>query len=205
MGRGKSADNVALISEAHTILEAIHPATVRAVCYQLFTRNVIDSMGKNNTNRVSVQLRDARLAGSIPWEWIVDETREAECINAWRDPTAYIESVRRCYRRDRWADQPAHVEVCGGECHAFNVNRSTVAVDSVRQIHCAHVQATRIPIAHIKHRPRFIGGGTLFGRIVHRRGTPVPVHHPERHAVGVKHRRQRASHRPFLAPTRQRQ
>ena len=72
------------ISEAHTILEAIHPATVRAVCYQLFTRNVIDSMGKNNTNRVSVQLRDARQAGSIPWEWIVDETREAECINAWR-------------------------------------------------------------------------------------------------------------------------
>jgi hypothetical protein len=36
-------------------------------------------MSKNDTNRVSRQLTDARERGEIPWEWVVDETREPEC------------------------------------------------------------------------------------------------------------------------------
>src|SRR5262245_48648628 len=111
MGRGKSARNQALIDAAREILSEIHPASVRAVCYQLFNRKLITSMVKNETNRVSEQLRDARERGEIQWKWIVDETREAECVSAWKDPAAYIETVRRSYRRDRWADQPEHVEV----------------------------------------------------------------------------------------------
>jgi hypothetical protein len=111
MGRGKSLKNVRLIRAAQEILAEIQPASVRAVCYQLFTRKLIDSMGKTHTNRVSVQLRDAREAGDIPWTWIVDETREAEYVNAWRDPAAYVETVSRAYRRDRWTDQPERIEV----------------------------------------------------------------------------------------------
>lgn len=30
----------------------------------------------------------ARESGSVAWEWIVDETREAERINTWKDPQA---------------------------------------------------------------------------------------------------------------------
>ena len=111
MGRGKSSKNVKLILAAWDILEAIQPASVRAVCYQLFTRKLIASMSKNDTNRVSIQLRDAREGGDIPWDWIVDETRAAECVNAWEDPAAYIETVKRAYRRDRWTDQPYRLEV----------------------------------------------------------------------------------------------
>jgi hypothetical protein len=111
MGRGKSAKNLALIDAAFTILEAIQPASVRAVCYQLFNAKLIDSMAKNETNRVSTQLRDARERGDIPWNWIVDETRRAECVNAWENPAAYVDTVKRSYRRDRWADQPDHIEV----------------------------------------------------------------------------------------------
>ena len=47
----------------------------------------------------------------IPWGWIVDETREAERVNAWDDPADYVESVKRSYRRNRWTDQPAWVEI----------------------------------------------------------------------------------------------
>ena len=111
MGRGKSRENVRLILAAAEILKAIQPASVRAVCYQLFNRRLIASMAKNDTNRVSTQLRDAREAGVIPWPWIVDETREAECVNAWENPTAYVETVKRAYRRDRWTDQPQRIEV----------------------------------------------------------------------------------------------
>lgn len=111
MGRGKSLKSVELIATAFNILEVIHPASVRAVCYQLFIRKLLTSMSKNETNRVSTQLRDARERGVIPWAWIVDETREVECVNAWEDPAAYVETVKRSYRRDRWTDQPCRIEV----------------------------------------------------------------------------------------------
>ena len=110
-GRGKALKNVRLILAAQEILEAIQPASVRAVCYQLFNRKLITSMAKAETNRVSTQLRDARESGFLPWHWIVDETRAAECSQAWKDPAAYVETVKRSYRRDRWADQPERIEV----------------------------------------------------------------------------------------------
>lgn len=110
-GRGKSQRNLALIDAAYDILAEIQPATIRAVCYQLFTKKMIGSMSKNDTNKVSVQLRDAREAGIIPWEWVVDETREAERVQAWQDPAAYVKVVKRSYRRDRWQDQPYRLEV----------------------------------------------------------------------------------------------
>ncbi|MFB3855008.1 MAG: hypothetical protein ACE148_14455 [Vicinamibacterales bacterium] len=110
-GRGKSRKNLELIQVAAEILQRIWPATIRAVCYQLFVLKVISSMAKLETNKVSVQLRDAREAGVIPWEWIVDETREAEVVRAWEDPAAYVETVKRAYRRDRWQDQPNRLEV----------------------------------------------------------------------------------------------
>ena len=68
-------------------------------------------MAKAETNRVGTQLRDARESDVIPWDWIVDERREAECVNAWKDPASYVEAVKRSYRRDRWTQQPHRIEV----------------------------------------------------------------------------------------------
>jgi hypothetical protein len=110
-GRWKSRRSLDLIDAAITILEEIQPCSVRAVCYQLFTKGVIASMAKSETNRVSTQLTWAREHGLLPWHWIMDETRDAERVNAWEDPAAYVETVKRAYRRDRWADQPKRVEV----------------------------------------------------------------------------------------------
>ena len=110
-GRGKSRKTIALIEGAIRILEEIQPASVRAVCYRLFPLDLIDSMNKAETNKVSTQLTWARENGVIPWSWIVDETREAERINAWDNPADYVETVKRAYRRDRWAEQPVRLEV----------------------------------------------------------------------------------------------
>jgi hypothetical protein len=77
MPRGKSQRSVALVDTAIDTLTKIQPATVRAVCYQLFTRGLIDSMAKTCTNRVSTQLVPARscyrgavsgMVGSARWE-----------------------------------------------------------------------------------------------------------------------------------------
>jgi hypothetical protein len=111
MPRGKARASLELIEAAYEILAEIQPASVRAVCYQLFNRKLIASMAKSETNKVSTQLRDARELDAIPWHWIVDETREAECVNAWENPAAYVETVKRAYRRDRWTEQPYRLEV----------------------------------------------------------------------------------------------
>lgn len=111
MGRGKARETVALIAAASDILQEIQPASVRAVCYRLFILGLLDDMSKGSTNKVSTQLTWARENGVIPWAWVVDETREGKHVSAWENPAQYLDTVKRSYRRNRWADQPARLEV----------------------------------------------------------------------------------------------
>jgi hypothetical protein len=78
VARLQNASRYELIEAAYAILREIQPASVRAVCYRLFTIGAIVSMDKAETNKVSTQLTWAREQHIIPWSWIVDETREPE-------------------------------------------------------------------------------------------------------------------------------
>lgn len=109
-GRGKARASLQLIEACQEILNEIQPASVRAVCYRLFTMGLIPNMSKNSTNKVSTQLVWARENGLVPWEWIVDETRDAERINTWSNPDQIIDATVRQYRRDYWQDQAYRVE-----------------------------------------------------------------------------------------------
>jgi hypothetical protein len=111
MSRGKAQKNMALIDAAIRIFEEIHPASVRACCYQLFGEGLIPSMDRKHTARVSKQLTDAREAGDLPWEWVVDETRRAESISQWKDTQHLFDCAVDGYRRNYWQDQPEWVEV----------------------------------------------------------------------------------------------
>lgn len=110
-GRGKSQNSIALVNAAKDILSEIHPATVRAVCYRLFTIGLIPNMSKGSTDKVSKQLVWARENGVIPWHWIVDETRHAERAGVWDSIDQIIDSATRGYRRDNWQEQPHYIEV----------------------------------------------------------------------------------------------
>ena len=110
-GRGKSAESLQLIEAAHRILSEIQPASVRAVCYRLFTEKLIPNMSKASTNKVGSQLVYARENAIIPWGWIVDETREAETVASWSNPDSIIQTAVRQYRKDYWEMQPRRVEV----------------------------------------------------------------------------------------------
>lgn len=110
-GRGKSQKSLDLIDAAREILEEIQPASVRAVCYRLFTRKLIANMGTNATGKVSKQLTYAREEGLIPWAWIVDEARAPEHVDQWDNPHEIIAASCRQYRRNNWRAQRHHVEV----------------------------------------------------------------------------------------------
>lgn len=155
-GRGKSARSLALIEAATVILNEIQPASVRAVCYRLFTLGLITCMSKAETNRVSTQLTWARERGVIPWEWIVDETREAEFQNAWRDGEHFLESMKRQCRRDRWGDQPTRIEVWSEK---------------------GTIRGTLAPVLH-----EF---GVTF-RVLHGYGSSTPLHEVAEETAGLK-------------------
>lgn len=111
MSRGKGQRSLDLVARAAAILEKIQPASVRAVCYQLFMAGLILSMSKSCTNSISRLLARAREEGKIPWAWIVDESREAETADRWSSPDAIIRAAVQGYRRDYWQEQPSRVEV----------------------------------------------------------------------------------------------
>jgi hypothetical protein len=100
-----------LIGAMYAIAKAAQPITGRGVGYKLFTAGLIASMSVNEMQKVYRLLRIAREQGDIPWEWIVDETRELERVSTWDDPEQYARTVARSYRRDFWNQQPVRVEV----------------------------------------------------------------------------------------------
>lgn len=108
-GRGLSQASTRIIESAYAVLKTENPASVRAVCYRLFALGVIESMKKGETDKVSRLLVYARENEIIPWEWIVDETRETEVISSWSNPEAYFKTVSRAFRKDLWATQDERV------------------------------------------------------------------------------------------------
>ncbi|MCB1751013.1 MAG: hypothetical protein KDI74_04755 [Gammaproteobacteria bacterium] len=110
-GRGQAKATLDFIEACTEILKVEQPTSVRAVAYRLFTQGVIPNMGRNSTNKVSRILTTAREDGIIPWEWIVDETREAERVNTWSNSDQIIRATVNGYRRDYWQSQPEWVEV----------------------------------------------------------------------------------------------
>ena len=109
--RGQSQKSIALIGAMAGICAEAQPITGRGVGYKLFTAGLIPSMTTTEMAKVYRLLRMAREQGTIPWEWIVDETRELESVASWKNPRAYTRAVIQSYRRDYWNQQPVRVEV----------------------------------------------------------------------------------------------
>ena len=92
-GRGMAQKSLDLIEHCRDILAEVQPTTVRGVAYQLFTRGFIPDMSLKSVRGVSRLLVRAREEGFIPWEWIVDETRQEERVSSWNNPSDFAESV----------------------------------------------------------------------------------------------------------------
>jgi hypothetical protein len=109
--RGRAQASVDLIAAMYEAAEKAQPITGRDIGYKLFTARLIPSMSTSDMQKVYRLLRQAREEGTIPWEWIVDETRRLERVGTWDNPAEYAAVTARDYRRDFWNQQPARVEV----------------------------------------------------------------------------------------------
>jgi hypothetical protein len=109
--RGRAQRSLDLIDAMYKFAEATQPITGRGIGYKLFTAGLIPSMARSEMKRVYRLLKEAREQGTIPWEWIVDETRAVERVSTWDNPETYANTVARAYRRDFWNQQPVLCEV----------------------------------------------------------------------------------------------
>src|SRR5262249_4179425 len=107
--RGKSKKSLDLIEAIYAAAEASQPITGRGVGYKLFVQKLIPRMGE--MKRVYRLLKDAREDGTIPWSWIVDETRGLEITATWANPAEFAEQMAASYRRGFWDQQPVRCEV----------------------------------------------------------------------------------------------
>jgi hypothetical protein len=107
--RGRARASVDLIKAMYEAAEAAQPITGRGIGYKLFVAKLIASVGRADMQRVYRLLRQAREEGTIPWNWIVDETRQLERVATWDDPAAFARDTVLSYRRDFWNEQPHRV------------------------------------------------------------------------------------------------
>lgn len=84
--------------------------TLRQLYYQFVSRGWIDNK-QSEYKRLGGIINDARLAGRLDWDYIVDRTRNLESNSHWGSPAQIIRSAARSYAEDKWASQDMYVEV----------------------------------------------------------------------------------------------
>ncbi|ALG75175.1 hypothetical protein VY88_27115 [Azospirillum thiophilum] len=109
-----SAKNEEVILQANDIIADYQrqgfTLTLRQLYYQFVARALIPNT-MQSYKRLGQIVNDGRMAGLIDWEAIEDRTRNLQRVSTWTDPESIIDACASQFRVDRWADQPAHVEV----------------------------------------------------------------------------------------------
>lgn len=84
--------------------------TLRQLYYQFVSRDIIPNTQKSY-NKLGCVVNDARLAGMIDWDAIVDRTRELRTLAHWDDPSDIVEACSKQFNLDRWDGQKYRPEV----------------------------------------------------------------------------------------------
>lgn len=114
IARRFSKASQAIIDNANAIIEEYDiqgfVLSLRQIFYQFVTRELIANTMREYKRLGSI-INDARLAGLIDWQAIIDRERNLQALAHWRDPLDLMRTAARQYLEERWADQPHRVEV----------------------------------------------------------------------------------------------
>jgi len=106
--------SIDLISIANRIIEEYasqgFDLTLRQLYYQMVSRDIIPNNQKEYKKLGNI-INNARLAGLIDWDHIVDRTRNLKGNSHWAEPASVIRSAAHSYQIDKWATQQYRVEV----------------------------------------------------------------------------------------------
>jgi hypothetical protein len=110
----RNADRMAIVQKANEIIAAYRAQgfdlTLRQLYYQFVARDIIPNRDREY-KRLGEIILDARMAGLIDWEAIVDRTRNLRVLPHWDEPSDIVRACAEQFRVDLWNTQPYRVEV----------------------------------------------------------------------------------------------
>lgn len=102
------------IDQANVIIKEYQAAgyelTLRQLYYQFVARDLIKNNQREYKNLGDI-INEARLAGLIDWNAIVDRTRNLRSIGHWDTPADIIASAASSFRIDKWVEQEHRIEI----------------------------------------------------------------------------------------------
>ena len=114
IGKRFRADTMTIIEQANSIIAEYtadgFDLTVRQLFYQFVARGLIANT-EASYDKIKAVVNDARMAGLIDWNTIVDRTRNLQVNSHWNSPEDIIRAAANSYRVDKWENQPYRVEV----------------------------------------------------------------------------------------------
>ncbi len=109
--RRTKADIASISASIHEVIESDPPMTVRQVFYQLVSRGVIEKTEKQYQGTVIRLMTDMRLDGSLPYNWVVDESRRVRVTQTFNSIKHALEHTAKFYRRSALAESDDYVEI----------------------------------------------------------------------------------------------
>lgn len=108
------SDTLSIINQANVIIAEYEQQgfdlTLRQLYYQFVARDLIPNT-QRDYKRLGGIINDARLAGLIDWDSIVDRTRNLQSRGHWNSPREIMRSAETGYHIDFWARQKYRPEV----------------------------------------------------------------------------------------------
>ncbi len=112
--RNFKGGSLTVVEQANAILNEYtaqgYDLTLRQLFYQFVSRGLI-SNNMQEYKKLGSIINDARLAGLVDWDHIVDRTRNVRGNSHWEKPADIVEACASQFQIDKWATQPYHVEV----------------------------------------------------------------------------------------------
>jgi hypothetical protein len=109
------APTLKLIAKCNEILEEYskqgwHGITLRQLYYQLVSRDIIENNQKVY-KALSVTISNARLAGLLDWDHIIDRARNLRGRSSWNHPSDILSACASQYHIDYWEGQEYRPEI----------------------------------------------------------------------------------------------
>lgn len=95
----------------HDVIEDDPPMTVRQVFYQLVSRGVVEKTERQYQKTVIRLMTEMRLSGDLPYEWVVDMSRQVQNTQTFDNVQDAIEHTAQFYRRSALKQSDVYVEV----------------------------------------------------------------------------------------------
>lgn len=111
VGRGRAQSSIEIIDAAIQVVETCRPITVRGIAYKLFAQGFIKSMAFSEYRKVQRLVLEAREAGVIDWEHVVDDGRPTQRPSVFESPRSFADAAESSWRADPWQEQDVRVEI----------------------------------------------------------------------------------------------